>query len=208
MRIPTDEAIRDGITGRWNELRGVLSRDPFAIEHARGALQRVLNHTPPSGGNNEQFRDSALWESVFGFAGTKLVHFVTNDSDFYQNRDRSRGLATNLQAELEQAGRTVKIYSTVDGFLTALARPLAVLNEPEICDAILAATTPWATELICKDDSAKQRHELGEVSQLTIKGYATPKPTAVAVTFEVVFNYQRIEADENSERQTILTSHA
>lgn len=87
--VPTEKAIHDGIARRWEELGGVLVRAPFTFEQARSALARILDHASPSGENNEQFRDCCIWASVLDFSVSRVVHFVTNDSAFYQPSDRS-----------------------------------------------------------------------------------------------------------------------
>ncbi|MGV7219469.1 PIN domain-containing protein [Bradyrhizobium sp. UFLA05-112] len=86
--MPTENAIHEGILRRWKELDGVIVRAPFTFEQAQASLQRILNHTPPCGENNEQFRDCCIWETALEFSASSVVHFVTNDSAFYDNRDR------------------------------------------------------------------------------------------------------------------------
>jgi hypothetical protein len=59
VTAPSALAIREGIEERWGQLSGSLIRIPFTHDQAKSALQRVINKAPPSGQNNEQFRDCA-----------------------------------------------------------------------------------------------------------------------------------------------------
>jgi hypothetical protein len=105
-QVPTSEAIQEGIAQRWAQLGGILKRIPFSLEQAKGALRRVVEKTPPSGANNEQFRDCCIGETSFELSAECPVHLVTNDSGFYEGRDRSRGLlAEPLRQELARSGR-------------------------------------------------------------------------------------------------------
>jgi hypothetical protein len=203
--VPTEKAILDGIDRRWKELGGVLVRAPFTFEQAQSALQRVLNHTPPSGENNEQFRDCCIWESVLGFAESRAVRLVTNDSGFYQKgsgRDRTT-IADPLLEELKTIPRSVIIHRTLDDFLaTSSYKTIDVLERDLICDAIIAAVIPQAHKIAGEGGT---EYELGEPHTLTIIGYATPKPSIVAVTFGVSFDLRTINRKQGEERQVDLT---
>lgn len=73
--IPTTQAIEGGLKRRWDELAGLLERHPsFSIEIARAALRRVIEKTPPSGQNNEQFQDCCLWEASIILAVDRPVY--------------------------------------------------------------------------------------------------------------------------------------
>jgi hypothetical protein len=74
-----------------------------SIEHARAALRRVNEETPPNGSKNQQFKDSAIWEAVLELAANHRVHFVTKDTGFYEGRDLKRGLAKQLSYECRRA---------------------------------------------------------------------------------------------------------
>jgi PIN domain len=71
---PSAVSIEDGIKDRWQKLDGLLLRVPFTYEQARSALNRVLQKSPPSGDNNEQFRDCCIWDAAFFAASDRPVH--------------------------------------------------------------------------------------------------------------------------------------
>ena len=205
--VPTEKAINEGIVRRWDELSGTLLRAPFSFEQAQSALRRILRHASPSGKNNEQFRDCCIWECVLDFSRSYVVHFVTNDSAFYQNRGHSL-IADALRDELAKLARRVKIYPTVGEFLAADShQAIATLERDIILDALVEAVTPNAHQ-IAMENAAKhpdQEYELSNPYAITIKGYATPKQSIVAVTFGISFDLLAIERTETSERQRKTT---
>lgn len=206
--MPTEKAIHEGISRRWKELDGVIVRAPFTFEQARASLQRILNHTPPCGENNEQFRDCCIWETALEFSASSTVHFVTNDSAFYENRDR-QNIVKPLKNELEAAGRDVRLHRTIQAFLAAVSQnEITILEKDKICDAIVEIVTPKAQEIASERTSRESSHlgtikrfELSDAKNVTIKGYATPKQSIVAVTFEVLFDLMLFRSDESGEQQ-------
>lgn len=128
--MPTPQAMEEGLQRRWVELAGLLERRPFSLELARAALRRVIENIPPSGQNNEQFRDCRLWEASVDLAADCAVHLVSNDSAFYENRERSKGLADVLSREADHARRAVRVYPTVRDLLARIDRPVPVVDEP------------------------------------------------------------------------------
>jgi len=196
---PTPLAISEGIAHRWDQLGGLLKRIPFTHEQAMAALERITATLPPCGENNEQFRDCCIWVSAVELSAECVVHLVTNDSAFYENRDRSRGLASPLREELARSGRDVRIYPNLTEFIEAMDKTVATLDNDAIGAAIVQALTPIAHEIAA--GSRGEQFVLGPASRLRIKGYATPKPSVVAVSFEVSFALKRTEIENGEERQ-------
>jgi hypothetical protein len=141
---------------------------------------RVIDKIPPSWQNNEQFRDCCLWEASLSLAVDRPVHLVSNDSVFYENRDRNRGLADTLKKEAERDGRLICIYPTVRDLLAGIDRPVAVIDESTIAAAIVSAVTPKARELAATRATS---HQIRDNPRTQIRGYATPKQSLVAVSF-------------------------
>ncbi len=207
--VPTINAIQDGIAKRWRELDGAIVRAPFDIEQARAALRRVLDHSPPSGENNEQFRDCCIWATALEFARTRTVHLVTSDSAFYRKGGKTE-IAEALQRELEEIKLDIKLHQSVERFLEKVSKgTIQELERNLICEAILEAVTPRAREIASERASSRtgRTFELGEMKTLAINGYATPKQSVVAVTFEISFNLNLFERDgqEESRLETNLS---
>ena len=203
--IPNSEAIRDGMAKRWKDLDGAFVHVPFTFEHSKSALQRILDHKRPAMDNNEQFRDCCIWATVLDLAEKRPVHFVSGDAAFF-DRDRSQ-IAPDLKAELEAANKDVRLYSNVQEFLAAVSQPRQV-EESAIKEAIIRAVTSRALELV--SDKVLRRYSLMRISEakdVTIKGYATPKPAVIAVTFTITFELtvsKQVSEDVERESETLL----
>jgi hypothetical protein len=192
--LPTMQAIEEGLQRRWHELSGLIERRPLNLEVMKAALRRVIAKTPPSGPNNEQFRDCCLWEASIALAADRPVHLVSNDSAFYENRDRTKGLADQMREETERAGRDVRVSTSVRDLMERIGQSVAVIDEPMIASAIVSAVMPRARSLAATHAAL---HQIEGRPRTRIKGYATPKPSQVAVSFEVTFPLKRIDPLES-----------
>lgn len=186
---PSAAAIEDGIKLRWKELDGILVRAPFTHEQGRFALNRVLQKSAPSGDNNEQFRDCCIWESAISAASGRTIHLITADSAFYESRNRNGGLASSLASEIRDAKKDIRIYPAPKDFLTAMGSSVLSIDENVIGSAILESVTSQAHEIA----TGRGQFELGAPHKPKISGYATPKPSLIAVSFEVVFDLKFAE---------------
>jgi len=60
-RLPLKEDVDSAISRRIAELAPLPIRVPYTVEHARAALRRVNEETPPNTSKSQQFKDSAIW---------------------------------------------------------------------------------------------------------------------------------------------------
>ena len=192
---PSTVAIEDGIKDRWEKLDGALVRIPFTHEQARSALNRVMKKSAPSGENNEQFRDCCIWDAAFSAATDRTVHLVTADSAFYESRNRNGGLALSLLEEVRAAKKNIRIYPALKDFLTAMGENTLSIDEKTIGAAIVESVKDRAHEIA----TDKGQFELGAPHKPKISGYATPKPSLIAISFEVVFDLKFVEVRGDAE---------
>jgi hypothetical protein len=62
--VPDKAKLEAVIKERLTDLDDLFIRVPFTLEHAKLALRRVFEGTPPNGLKNQQFKDSAIWEAI------------------------------------------------------------------------------------------------------------------------------------------------
>jgi PIN domain len=109
-KFPTEadfqRAIRKSMTG----LEGFIVRAPFTLEIARSALIRVVEKRPPSGSNNEQFRDCCIWQHCLEYGQKNTVHLISADGDFTKKKDA-------LMSEAKSQGADIRLHATVGEFL-------------------------------------------------------------------------------------------
>jgi hypothetical protein len=128
-----------------------------------------------------------------------VVHLVTNDSDFYEGRDRTRGLSVILREEVENKARHIRIYPTLKDFLASMGETVAAIDEKAIGAAIINALIQIARDIAA--GPRDEEFELGTASQPLIRGFATPKTSEVAISFETTYQLARTEIEDGEARQ-------
>ena len=63
-RAPTDEEMGQKVKERLTELDKLIHRVPFTLEHAKAALQMVNAKVAPNSDEDQQFKDSAIWQAT------------------------------------------------------------------------------------------------------------------------------------------------
>ena len=121
LRVPDGTGFTAAIEQRLAELDPLVLREPFTFEIAQAALMRVIEKRPPSGSNNEQFRDCCIWEHCLRLGKRYDVHLVTADGDFYEGRKPENGLAAQLRSELANESASVFAYPTLPKLIEHLA---------------------------------------------------------------------------------------
>lgn len=200
VTAPSSLAIEEGIKQRWKQLSGLLVRVPFTHDQAKSALHRVICKLPPCGDNNEQFRDCCIWDSALSMAADRLVHLVSADNAFYENRNKTAGLAGALRAELAKARKEIHIHSSLREFLAA-TESAAAIDDMAISDAISEAIVDQAREIAAEDKKMYPHatFELRKAHRPKISGYATPKPSLIAISFEASFDLERTTVEDQAE---------
>lgn len=91
--LPTQIELEKIVDARIAELAPILVRVPFTLGHAKAALVMVNAKLPPNGSQNQQFKDSVIWQAVLTLSQEYTVHLITNDRAFLLDRnDPSKGL--------------------------------------------------------------------------------------------------------------------
>jgi hypothetical protein len=103
-------------------------------------------------------------------------------------------LAETLKKEVEDLAHEILIHPTIRDLLARIDRPQAVVDESTIATAIVSAVTSKARELAATH-AALHRVEGEPTTQ--IKGFATPKPSLVAVSFDVSFPLTNSEPNKS-----------
>lgn len=137
--LPNREQMREAVSARLAELGALTEGVEFTLEHARRALRRVTEKTPPNSDRNQQFADSAIWEAVLDLARAYRVHFVTEDKGFFEGKDPSNGLANVLRKEVAEGGRSIEVYHGLEACLTVLRLATPQIDRSKVTAAIDAA---------------------------------------------------------------------
>ncbi|MBA2280461.1 MAG: DUF4935 domain-containing protein [Acidimicrobiia bacterium] len=182
VTLPKSGQFEAGFARRMASLSDLVLRVGFTEQHARGALDRVIDGTPPNAPKNQQFKDSAIWEAALEVASARdRLDLLTADNGFYRDPG-SPELAPPLMAEVAQRGLRVHAHrrledwiSEVQGSTPALDREaIADVIERELRDTIEPATT-------------KHGFSVGGRS-VSIEAFATEHPWQLAITFGLTYD--------------------
>jgi hypothetical protein len=132
----SDSQLETSIDKRLNELEPLIVRVPFTLDHALSALDMVINKTPPNGMKDQQFKDSAIWQSILTLSTQYSVLFVTNDHGFFDGRKSSSGLAAPLRSQCESASVQVELFDNIADCLKLLRGEEPSLDKAEIISLI------------------------------------------------------------------------
>ncbi len=188
-RIPTPEDYSAAVVERFNELDDRLVRLPFTLDHARGALSRVIEGSPPNGTKNQQFKDSAIWEAAMEAASRGPVHFITRDKGFFDERNPSKGLALNLKEELAARATEIHVHWGADSFLSVIQQDLPSVEEAPLVQAVIGLVTPPV-----KQRAEREGGLLGPVLRSEVQLFLTEMPSVLAVDFLLVY---RVDLEED-----------
>lgn len=136
------DRIRERAVYRLEQLDPFLVRDQMSLAQARGALSRVIAEQPPNGPNNQQFKDSLVWEALIAWSDTFEVTFITGDKGFFEGRDFNRGLAAALRPEAERLGISVHPLVGLSGYLTEMSKGLTPVQDERLRQHILTSLMP------------------------------------------------------------------
>jgi hypothetical protein len=184
VTFPKTEEFIEALKIRLTDLEqlGVLQRIAFSPEHARRALLKVVNATPPNAPENEQFRDSAIWEVIRDLLKTASVHFISNDRMFFEDRKTEKGLARSLKEELGDHAAYFSIHQDLAGFLTLVKRD-APIDKAQV----LRSIEPEVRRYVAI--RAEERgFELGAILSSSVSAFVTHDIGQLAIKFELNFS--------------------
>ena len=125
--LPSEDDIRDKVANIIPDFDVPTLLIPFNLEAARSSMMKVVRRAPPSA-SKEQFRDGVIWAHCLELLGEGDVHFVSEDKDFYEQRDYEKGLADELIGEMRERSNSheIKLFSTLESLLGRIRMPIAV----------------------------------------------------------------------------------
>jgi hypothetical protein len=183
---------------RLSQLEIFLKRLPFTHEHAVRALDRVIQELPPNGPDDEQFRDSAIWEVVMGLARTEAVHFITGDTGFFKSRKPELGPAENIQADIQRQEHRIEIHFGLNSCLSALRGAGPMVEKEPLARSIESALRPDLSQL-----AANRRFALGNMVHFSVEPFLTEQTGVLAIEFELTFEVDNLSEETREEARMV-----
>lgn len=200
--VPKEGEIEEAVSKRFTELDTFIVRVPFTLEHAKSALRRVSEHIPPSSTKQQQFKDCAIWEAALSLAKDYNVHLVTQDGDFYQDKERFV-LNEHLSRECADLGVTIMVCHDLKLCVAKLSEAFPPLDKSAIAQQVYTFFSDQVAEYAAHRDI-----KLSELKCSDIKAFQTETPNIIAIEYclNVVGIDTSVEPQEVRRNPTICVS--
>jgi len=180
--LPSGERIHEAIAARLKELEGLIVKAEFTFAHAKSALERVIEKIPPSSSKQQQFKDCAIWEAAMGLAERYNFIIVTNDGDFFANKNRTE-LHPILSDEAQQKSCEITVYSSLESCLDSLAQEMSEEELPDLANNIYQGI---------ESEVERNAMELGVrpvgIRDFEIRRYITEVHNRLAVNYNLILD--------------------
>jgi hypothetical protein len=181
MLLPSTGQVMKSIEDAFKDVGGECVFVPFSLESAKSSLEKCLRHEPPSGSNNEQFRDGVIWADCLNLAEHAPVIFVTQDLNFFKDRKAANGLAPNLLYEATNTKHGVTVHNNFQAVLDLVREEVPL--DPEILDE---SFRPLVVES-CTRMIVREGYDLGSRVSESYTLFATENPLRVYTRFELSY---------------------
>ena len=98
--LPSEDDIRNAVNNIIPDIDVPARHIPLNLEAARSSMIKLMKKIPPSK-KKEQFRDGVIWAHCLELLSEGDVYFISQDTDFFENSDFTKGLASELIQEME-----------------------------------------------------------------------------------------------------------
>jgi hypothetical protein len=186
-----DYEFLQAVDAKIDSLAAIVKRVPLTIEIVRSALEMVCAKLPPNDKKEEQFSDSAIWQTAIQLADKYKVYFVTTDGAFFEQAKEGSVAAHNIQVDCERSAGTLSIHR-------GIASCLAALNEeiPKVDAALIESSIVFHTAALI--DIELELEGLKPLGPRTVesRAYALPAGDQIAIDFTVKERCQPIAVDD------------
>ena len=184
FKVPSDAEVHKAIKDRFDELSSLIERVPFTLEHARQALQRVIDEAPPNGPKNQQFKDSAIWEAACELASLRPVLFVTEDKGFFEARNPDKGLAHALRDEINQ-GLDIRVFAELATCLAAIQEAAPALDREVVTGQLDEKLKAVIAEILSKSGWEPSGSPTMELNVFATENHSMPT-ISLKATYPVI----------------------
>lgn len=186
FRVPPVDQFVTCVDSRLAELGKFIHKTKFRLNHAKAALRRVLEESPPNSCKNQQFKDSAIWESILELAKDADVDFVTEDKAFFQGPPSYR-LASNLVEDCKSVPGNIRVFYELPNYLKEIKEELPPFDKEKVVkkidESIMAGLSERAVD---------RGYKLGDISKSTVLAFLTEKPEVIAIEFEIYYSASEV----------------
>jgi len=170
---------------RLQDLDQFIVGTPIKYEHHKNATVKLLKGISPNSSKKQSYKDSLIWESIVELCNDYHIHFITADSDFYDNSGVSiNNLAKNLKMEIKRDNFC--IYPNIEMYLKNVQSTPILLGKFKVIE-VLKKSLP---ELLIGDEYF-DIDNLGKLEKIDVDGFATEYPSKYAISFKLYYSYRK-----------------
>ena len=195
--LPNSEEIAELIRGLFSNLDVDFIEIPFSMESAKSSFYKTIDKLPPSD-KSQQFKDGVLWADCVGLLSEGNVHLVTEDKAFYENRQYSKGLVSNLKNEIAASDNNLFLYSSLHDLLKSIQSDVAISPE-DLLECFLEKHKESVNRTL-----DRVGFEVGCIEDAVISSFATESPSLLYIEFELSLNCNAVIDDGRVNGRLIL----
>lgn len=195
--LPNETDIVKKIAEALDSLGVPLIEVPFSLESARSSFLRTIDKKPPSD-RSQQFKDGVLWADCLSLLKTDDVVLVTDDTDFYEGREHSNGLAAALREECASFDRRLTLLPELSGLLKEIRSTVTIDHD--------ALATAFLEEEGQSIEGLLQRNgfQLAERTQIDAALFVTEEPKILFLEFKITFRCIDISGSDRGDGSLLV----
>jgi hypothetical protein len=195
--LPKKEDIDEIINGLFSNLDVEFIEIPFSIESAKSSFYKTIDKRPPSD-KSQQFKDGVIWADCVSLLCEGDVHLVTEDKAFYENRQYSNGLVSNLKNEIAECDNKLFIYSSLHDLIKSIQSDVAILPE-DLLKSFLEKYEESVNRTL-----ERVGFEICNIEDSVISSFATESPSLLYIEFELLINCNAVIDDGRTNGKLLL----
>lgn len=196
--LPNNEDIENLIDNLFTNIDIEFVEIPFGIDSAKNSFLKTIDKLPPSD-KSQQFKDGVIWADCVGLLSKGDVHLVTEDKAFYQDRQYSKGLVSNLKNEIASFENNLFLYSSLHDLIKSIQSDVAILPE-DLLKSFLENNEESVNRTL-----ERVGFEIGDIEDSVISSFATESPSLLYVEFELLITCNAVIDDGRSNGRLMLS---
>jgi len=190
--LPTEADVEAKVTELFASVEVAKFDVPFTMESARSSFLRTIDKLPPSD-RTQEFKDGVLWADCLTLLASDSVVLVTSDKAFYEGRSYDKGLAPNLQVEVNRQPHSLTIMPTLSALLQTI-RTSVTLDENKLATAFLREQHESVFGTL-----TRHGFDLGVRLSVAYTLFATENPNVLFLEFSMEYGCADIRGESRSD---------
>lgn len=195
--LPSQDQIVERAKSTFKDVKIEMVEIPFSLESARSSLEKIFAKSAPNGPNNQQFKDGVVWADCMGLLAQGDVSLVSEDKSFYRDRQYEKGLAENLQQEVESHSHRFNIFPSLKELIEEIGINVKI-NQSELVRVFTTETGKSMANMLERSGFA-----ISSAPKVSVSFYVTENPERLYIDFQIT--YECRDTRDEGRTDAILT---